>query len=387
MPRLPWKYNLRSLVQRPLRSSLTVLGVSLSVFLAVMMMALSRGLGTAMVETGEPLNVLVLSKGAESVEFSALDPQALGVLSNSRGIRQADGKQLVSPEININTLVNLPASPGHASPVLVRGVLPEAGFIVHPKARVSEGRVPQRGYEIAVGPLVATRLGVAASELGIGGILEFEGAAWTIVGKLSAPGTAYESEIWTQLDDLKVASKRDDYSTIILAVNDEKARDDVLFDLKTRTDVRTTAHVESEYFASAADESRPVQFVALLMTLLLCGGGLLSGMNTMFNSVMGRTREMAVLHVMGYQRGAVLASFLLESLVLSITGGALGCLGGLALSGLPMRFSMGAFRFLVDGPVLLIGLGMAILIGVLGAGLPVARVSRLKTVDGLRAQT
>ena len=48
--RLPWKYNLRSLSQRPLRSLLTVFGVSLSVFLAVLMLSLSNGLAAAMVE-------------------------------------------------------------------------------------------------------------------------------------------------------------------------------------------------------------------------------------------------------------------------------------------------------------------------------------------------
>jgi putative ABC transport system permease protein len=383
---MPWKYNIRSLVQRPLRSSLTLLGVSLSVFLAVLMLSLSRGLAAAMVETGEPLNVLVLSKGAESVEFSALEPQTLNILANIPGVKLADGQRLVSPEINVNSLVNVPGSAVSAAPVMVRGVYPEVAFAVHPQVQISEGRAPQRGYELAVGPLVATRLGMRGAELNLGDQLEFEGASWNIVGKLSAPGTAFESEIWTQLDDLKVASKRDDLSAIVLVAENQQARDGLLFDLKTRTDVRTTVHTEKEYFAAAANEAKPIQLVALLMTVLLISGGLLSGMNTMFNSVMGRIREMAVLHVLGYRRNAVLTSFVLESLLLSVAGGVLGCLGGLALSGMPMKFSTGAFRFLVDGSVLATGLGMSVLIGILGAGLPVMRVARLKTVEGLRAQ-
>ncbi len=386
MLRLPLKYNLRSLTQRPQRSLLTLLGVCLSVFLAVMMLALTRGLAAALVATGEPLNVLVLSKGAESVEFSALDPAALNVLQASALLRQQDGQPLASPEVNINSLVSVPAIPGHAAPVLIRGVRPQVALAVHAQVSVVEGRLPDRGYELAVGPLVATRLGVRDSDLALGGNLDFEGTSWTIVGKLGAPGTAFESEIWTQADDLLVASKRDDLSAIVLAAADMQARDELLIELQTRTDVRTTPAIESEYYAATANQAKPVQFVALLMTVLLICGGLMSGMNTMFNSVMGRVREMAVLLVLGYRRSAVLASFVLESVVLSLAGGMLGCLGGLGLSGVPMKFSMGAFRFVVDEKVLAAGLAMAVVIGVFGAGLPVLRVARLKTVDGLKAQ-
>ena len=60
-------------------------------------------------------------------------------------------------------------------------------------------------------------------------------------------------------------------------------------------------------------------------------------------------------------------------------------LGGSLLSGLPMKVSMGAFRFVVDFQIVALGLGLAPLIGVLGALLPVLRVSRLKIVDALRA--
>ena len=161
---------------------------------------------------------------------------------------------------------------------------------------------------------------------------------------------------------------------------------DLLFDLQTRTDVRSTVHVESEYYAAGVQQMKPVQAVANIMTLLLIAGGLMAGMNTMFNSIMGRTREMAVLQVLGYKRRAILLSFVLESIVLCLVGGAIGCAAGLALNGLPMKFSMGAFRFLVDTLAIAAGLGIAAAIGLLGAMVPVMRVARLKTTEGLRMQ-
>jgi len=107
----------------------------------------------------------------------------------------------------------------------------------------------------------------------------------------------------------------------------------------------------------------------------------------MFNSIMGRTREMAVLQVLGYRRRAVLMSFVLESVLLCLAGGALGCLAGLLLNDLPMKFSMGAFRFLIDAVSLSTGMALALVIGLLGAAVPVTRVAGLRTVEGLRLQT
>jgi len=88
---------------------------------------------------------------------------------------------------------------------------------------------------------------------------------------------------------------------------------------------------------------------------------------------------------MGYKRRAVLGSFLLESILLCLAGGAVGVLAGLFLNGIPMKIPMGAFRFAVDAQTLLLGMGMALLIGIAGGLLPVLRVSQMKIVDALRS--
>jgi ABC-type antimicrobial peptide transport system permease subunit len=82
----------------------------------------------------------------------------------------------------------------------------------------------------------------------------------------------------------------------------------------------------------------------------------------------------------------VLLSFVLESIVLCLVGGLLGSGAGFLLSGVPMKIPMGAFRFVVDGATLLFGCGMALVIGILGALLPVSQVARLSVVEGLRGK-
>jgi putative ABC transport system permease protein len=231
---------------------------------------------------------------------------------------------------------------------------------------------------------VATKLGLPEPAFSVGQQLQYEGQTWTICGRFEAPGTTLEAEIWSQLDDVMVASKRSDYSAIVLRTTGEQAQADLLFDLSTRTDVQVSAQGERDYFAAIAQNMKPVQAVSIVMTIMLVLGGVLAGMNTMFNSIVGRTKEMAVLMVLGYKRSAVLLSFVLESILLCLAGGLVGAGCGLLLNGIPMRFTMSAFTFVADGLTLALGLGLSVFIGVLGALAPVARVARMQAVSGLR---
>jgi len=329
-------------------------------------------------------NVIALSKGAESLEFSALDPEVLHRLKSVPGLEQREGQPLCSPEAYINSIVSLPGSMAAADQTcVVRGVLPIA-HAVHPQVLITEGSAPQRGYQALVGRLVATKLGVPEAQLAIGRQLQFEGQTWTICGRFAAPGTTLEAEIWTQLDDVMVASKRTDYSALVLRATDAPARDELLLDLSMRTDVQVSAQGEHEYYAAVAQNMKPVQAVSIVLTVMLVLGGVLAGMNTMFNSIAGRTKEMSVLLVLGYRRSAVLFSFILESLLLCLLAGLLSAACGLLLDGVPMRFTMSAFTFVVDGVTLALALTMAVFIGIAGALAPVARVARMQVVAGLR---
>ncbi len=383
--KLPLRYNLRSIMQRKTRSLLTAGGVAVAIFVSVLMIALSRGLLSSALNTASPDTVIVLSKGAESMEFSAIDPSDFHRLTSSEFIAQASGRPLASPEAYLSTFVTFPDGDVDGTKRgVIRGMW-SVGLQVHPQAKIVEGSPPARGFGVAVGRLAAVKLGVPQASLAVGRTIEFEGQRWTVTGVFEAPGTTLESEIWADLDDILTASKRTDYSAVLLTTKGAQAQEDLLFDLTTRTDIRVEAKTEQEYYAAIASSLRPVQAVSVVMTAMLVFGAVMAGMNTMFTSILGRTREMGVLLVLGYKRKAVLLSFILESVFLCVAGGTVGTLAGSVLNGLPMKIPMGAFRFMVDATTLGIGVGLAVVIGVLGAALPVLRVARLKTVEALRA--
>jgi putative ABC transport system permease protein len=379
---LPLRYNFRSLLRRKTRAAMTALGIGLAVLVSVLMLALSTGLMNSIRATGHPLNVLVTSKGAETTEFSAIDLRVLDVLRFSPYVALRDGQPLASPELYFTTQVE--TAPGVPSaPALVRGALPLA-LAVNDQVRVTRGRFPNQPGEIMVGALLPTNLGVSSERLAIGQSLVFEGVPWKIVGQFIAPGTAFESEIWGPLDDLVVAARRSELSSIVLRAKDAAALKEVLFDFATRADVLVEARQETAYYAAYAEAFRPVQFMVYVMTGMLVLGGIFVGMNTLFAAVMSRIREIGVLRTVGYRRWHIALAFLIESLIPALAGGAVACLLALGLNGFALRIPMGAFRFEV-GPFLLgAGMGLSVLIGILGAAWPLWRSSRLKTVDAIR---
>jgi putative ABC transport system permease protein len=383
--RLPVSYNVKSLVQRKLRSLLTAGGIALAIFLSVMMIGLSKGLVASTLNSGSPRNVLLLSKGSESMEFSALDPMVYNLLKNDTLLEQADGEPLISPEAILNSTMILPGVVTETEPRgILRGVWPVAAK-VHDRFAISEGRWPERGFEVAVGKLVATKLGVPKEALSVGKSINIEGRDWAIVGEFESPGTVMEAEIWGNLDDVLVAAKRDDFSVVTMRAASEASAKSMLEGLALRTDVQVAGSIESDYFAAQATQLKPVQAVAIALTVILVFGAVMAGMNTMFTSIVGRAREMGVLLVLGYKRRAVLLSFILESILLSLAGGIVGAACGLLLNGMPMKMPMGAFKFVVDPSTLALGVGLGVFIGLFGALLPVARVARMPIVQSLKA--
>lgn len=382
---LPGRYLLRSIVRRPVRAILTLGGIAIAIFLSVAMIGLSRGL-VACTRAGASLDTVIsLSPGAESMEFSAIEPSDVALLASSPLVQRPNAGPLVSPESLLSTFVGFTAQPTMpARRGVLRGVLPISAE-VHSQVRIEQGAWPQRGYQVMVGRLAGTKLGVPSADLAVGRTIACEGQSWTIVGVFSAGGATVEAEIWGHLDDVQVAAKRTDYSAVVMRVRTPAARDDLVEELAMRTDVRVSARTEEAYYAEAAARLKPVTAVSWAMTGMLVAGACFVGMNTMAASILGRMRELGVLVTLGFRRRAVIATFLLESVIISAIGGTLGSLSGLALDHLPLRIPMGAFRFEVDGVTVIWGIGLALIIGVLGAVMPIARAWRIPIIDSFRS--
>ena len=381
---LPWEYGVRNLARRPVRTALTMMALATVVMLVFVVVGFIRGLEQSLTVSGDENVVLVYSVNSEeNIENSSIAARTPALLTASvDGTVNRFGLTHASPELYAGTRVKSESNEGGLG--LVRGVT-LAAPLVRRSVRLIEGEWPHEG-EVIVGRLVAAKLGSDESSLTVGKSIEFEGRTWRISGRFAAGGAAYESEIWCRLSDFQTVSKRQDISLVALLLSPNSSPAEVELFCKERTDLELRAIRETDYYATLQQHYKPVRLLAWLVVLLVSGAGIFAGLNMMYGAVAGRVREIATLQAIGYRRRAILFSLIQEGVLLASTGSLFsGVVALTLLNGMAVRFTMGAFTLRIDGVAILIGCGVGLLLGVVGALPPALKALRAEVAASLKA--
>lgn len=382
---LPWEYGIRNLMRRPSRTALTLLALTLVVFLIFVVVAFIRGLEKSLAVSGDRNVVLVYAVSAEAnIENSSIAARTPDLLAASLpGVQQRYGVRAVSPELYLGTRVQIGES-DKGGLGIVRGIT-SVTPLVRRQVRLTSGKWPGAG-ELIVGRLVATKLGCSAADLQIGKALTFEKRTWIISGQFAAGGSAFESEVWCSLPEFQQATKRQDLSLVALSLQPGTNSGEVELFCKERTDLELQAVSETAYYAALQKHYKPMRMLAWVIVWLVSAAGVFAGLNMMYGSVAGRIREIATLQAVGYRRRAVLISLIQEGGLLAAAAALLA--SGLALTivnGAAVRFTMGAFELQVDSTALFIGSSIGLLLGILGAIPPAIKALRQPIVQSLKA--
>ena len=384
---IPFKYNFRNLLVRRTTTLMTAFSITLTVAVFVVLMALAQGLQISLSATGQPLNVLIMREGAQSESTSSVTRDSLQVIKYLHGIAKTDkGEPWVSPELII--LINLPRrGETQGSNVTIRGMGSD-GPALRPEFKIVEGRFFKSGLrEVIASKKIAGRF----QSCGLGDKVKFAKGYWTVVGIFDAGSTAYDSEIWADVNDLATDFDRDAYSSVMVRAADSSSlgslRDQIANDRRLHLKPQT----EREYYESQTRFAAPIKALGLFIAVLMAVGASFAAMNTMYAAVARRTKEIGTLRVLGYSRGSILFSFVLESVLIAVLGGALGCVLALPVNGLTTgttnfaTFSEVAFNFRVTPALLLSGMIFAAFMGFLGGLFPAWRAAHENIVTALRS--
>jgi putative ABC transport system permease protein len=381
---LPLKYNIRNLKRRKMRTFLTMAGVALVVLVSIFILAFSRGMLLTIKGTGSSDNVIVLSRKGQGLMNSSLEAADYNLLRNIPEIKKNElGEPLISPEVYYPCTIDVAGGRYQNRSGIVRGIEMIA-LKVNDRVKIIEGVPSGKGFQIIVGQLVYAKLGVPKETIAIGKTISFGGKDWTIVGKFSASGTALESEVWTDLGDLMTQINRQTYTSATIKLNNIMDMALVIKDLNGRQDILVKAMSEQSYYQEFAQGFERVVYLAIIISFIALIGGLMNGMNTMYTAILGRTREIATLKVLGFSKFNIIISFIMESLCIALGGAIIGSLIGLSLNGVPAKLSRFAFTFRVDAFVLLSGLVIALVIGVVGALIPALKATEIEIPQALR---
>jgi putative ABC transport system permease protein len=386
---IPLSYIARNLWARRLTTALTAGGLALVVFVFATMLMLDAGLKRTLVTTGEPDNVVMIRKGAETEVQSAISRDQASIMEMHPSVAMdASGRPMASKEAVV--LISL-TKRGSDTPsnVVIRGVSPK-GLALRPQIRLVAGRTFRPGSsEIIVGSSVAG--GFTGAQLG--GRLRFAQRDWTIVGVFDAGGSGFDSEIWGDAEQLMQSFRRTSYSSMVVRLT----RPDALARLRADIDVdpRLTAEAKSEqtfYSDQSKALSTFINILGLTLSTIFSIAAMIGAMITMYASVANRVAEIGTLRALGFRRTNVLAAFLIESLLLGFAGGVAGlcCAALMQFASFSttnfQTFADLSFRFILTPGIVAKTLGFSMAMGLVGGFLPALRASRMNIVDALRAR-
>jgi putative ABC transport system permease protein len=387
--KIPVIYNVRSVIQRPLSTVMTALGIALVVAVFIGMLALANGFRVALVRTGSPENILLLRKGADSELTSGLDRGAVSIISSSPHIAaDATGRPMISPEVYVLVPLHREGVDTNAlANVVVRGVSDRA-WVVRNNVKISAGNAPVSGRsEICVGNRLVGRIANTA----LGQTLRFAGRDWNVVCHFAAGGSSFESEIWGENEQFMPVFRGEAFQSVTFRLKDPAAFEEAKRALEADKRVTVDVHRESDFYVEQSKLLGSIlRILAILITSIMAVGAVFGAVNTMYAAVSARRAEIAVLLTLGFHPRSVLASFLIESAIIAAIGGVIGCLLALPINGLVASttnwasFSEIAFSFRVTPGLLGAGIAFAVVMGIVGGFFPARGAAKLPVVQALR---
>jgi len=236
---IPVRYNLRSIIVRRVGTLMTVLGVGLTVAVFVSILAMVHGLQNTFVDSGEPLNLMVIRQGSQSETNSFFNRDIKGIIETKDGVESVAGEIVV--------VINRARVTGDTSNVMLRGVDVKQSMLLRPTVKISDGRMFKPGLrELVVSSAVAKRF----KDANIGDTLKIGRSTWNVVGILDASQSAQDSEIWGDYNEIAQEFERPVYSSLLVRVRDTAAIKQVKDDIAGDRRVKLDAFSEKEYYAT-----------------------------------------------------------------------------------------------------------------------------------------
>jgi putative ABC transport system permease protein len=384
---IPISYNIRNLRLRKGLTIMTALGIALTVTTAVFLMALLAGLKKAFVSSGDPLNVLVMRKGSTAELSGGFDAALFGTLKTLPGIAtDSQGQPIASGEWVVVAVLPRKDRTGEVN-VSVRGIMP-AGLTLRPNAKLVEGRWFTTGQrEVVVGKSIHDRF----SGTQVGDMLDFAKGQWKVVGVFNSGGTAYDSEIWGDLNQIAADFDRlGGLGSVYLRATDAVAADALKNRVSDDQRLKLEGHLETEYYEKQTSSGGAIKYIGFVVAIIMAVGSSFAAMNTMYAAVAYRSREIATLRVIGFSRPSILTSFVLEALLLSLLGAVVGIVLMLPFNGMStgignqVTFSETVFSLQMTWSVVMTAIIFALVMGLMGGFAPAWHASRQEILAALR---
>lgn len=387
---IPLSYNVRSLFVRKATTIATALGIGLVVFVLSSSLMLAQGIRNTLVSNGAANRAIVIRKGSDTEMASGIDANVVSLIMAAPGVKRGnDGQALGTSDVVVVASLDKEGTEGMVSNVLIRGVLP-AALLVRPEVRVVEGRAAQPGTdEVIIGQGIRGRF--KGIELGASFELK-KNRPVKVVGVFESGGSSLESEVWADIETVRNSFGRGSSSSSATVVLDStSAYDGFASYIENDKQLGLEPMRETVYYDKQSEgTSIFITVLGAIIAFFFSVGAMIGAMITMYGAVAQRSKEVGTLRALGFSRGAVLLSFLFESVVLALIGGLLGGIASIGMTAVKfstMNFATWqeiSFSFDPSPAIVLGSIAAGGVMGVLGGFFPAIAASRLSPIEAMR---
>ena len=389
-----FKLAIKNITQRKLRSWLTIIGIIIGIAAIVSLISISNGMEHAISEQFERFGIDIITvmpadfMGSQSAVTSQFSDRDVKTIEKVSGLKYVIPLIMQTAKVSFhNQEKYLQVFAYEASPE-IEDIWEALGF------EAEKGRFPREGQGKVVGLGSRAATDLFNDEIHVRNNIYINDAKFKVTGIAKEIGNSQDdNSIFMPLDAGEELFNETDYTGIMIIAKEGVDVDGAA----DRIERRLENHRDDKDFQvmTASQIIERISGILAIIQLVLVGiagisllVGAIGIMNTMFTSVLERTRDIGVMKAIGAKNSDILTIFLLESGLLGLVGGIIGIILGMALSKLVEIIATHAL-----GPVLkayfpwyliLGALLFSFIVGCLSGIMPARRASKLNPVDALR---
>jgi putative ABC transport system permease protein len=402
-----FRFALRGLRANKLRSGLTTLGILIGVGAVILLIAVGQGSGAAVQARISSLGSNLLMVTRQSGGFGRAASSRTGTQSKTTNLTVSDAQLLATSDQDPDVSVVAPVASTSESATYAGATttinqvvgtypayLPISNDQIATGSAFSADDVNNDRKVVVIGQTVVTNLFGTTIDP-IGKTIQLGGVPYTVIGTMTAKGggstfndpdnialaplTTVQNSLtgFGSLSEIAVqaagsgqanAAQAEITSLLLQAHHDTTSTAD--FSVTNEATLLSTAQSTTQTFT--------VLLAAVAAISLLVGG--IGVTNIMLVTVTERTREIGIRKALGAPRGAILGQFLIEAVLLSVVGGALGVVAGVVGS----RFTIDGIKPVLVPTSILLAFGVSAVIGLVFGSLPANRAAKLHPIEALR---
>lgn len=400
-----FKQAVKNLLQRRLRSWLTMIGIFIGVALVVALVSLGQGMQDAIVGQFAGLGADTITIQAAgggygppgSYQSVTIGEDDLDVVKKVPGVKAAFGRIIGAASAEVNGVIQY----GYFATFAEGADEYRLSITVPSEFKAEKGRIikPTDRHKAVVGNTFATK-DIFGEPLVVGDKMILGEENYDIVGILEKTGNPQlDVVVWvSQEDGMELSGKEDVFGLIAAKVDDGADIDEVKENIEKalRKDRKVEEGKEDFVVTTAQETIDSLNEVLGAVKWFLVGIAFISLLvgsvgitNTMYTSVLERTREIGIMKAIGARNWDVLTLFLIESGVIGVIGGLIGISLGLLLSfgtAAIAQAAMGAslIQAHVSLGLLLGALAGSFLVGSLAGITPAYQAAKMKPVEALQ---